>query len=192
MRYLSFSLLFAFVLTSLFSCTDTKENKDTDEKVALMAANWSDTTALAKAIDVFYKDSVLRKGDIALPVRDGFIQSKIPYHYLMLHKIYRPQFKLASPTIGSMPVLMLSDSDSAIVDFQITWQQINPTDSLGQFVVTDNFLQSFKNQPRYEWIQEDNKYWIRKNVERDINTTEKSQNRFIDMELKDFQKQKAK
>jgi len=163
MRYLIYSLLVSVFITSLFSCTDSKQSKE-EEKVALMKANWSDTTALAKAIDVYYKDSVFKKGEIALGVRDAFIRSKIPYHYLQLHKIYRPKFKLSSPTVGYMPVLMLSGNDSAIVDFQITWQQPNVSDSVGQFVVTDNFLQTISNTPRYEWVEEDN-YWIRKNVE---------------------------
>jgi hypothetical protein len=171
MRYLIYSLLVSVFIGILFSCTDSKQNKE-EEKVALMKANWSDTMALAKAIDVFYTDSVLNQGKIALDVRDAVIRSKVPYHYLQLHKIYRPKFKLASATMGYMPVLMISGVDSVIVDFQITWQQISPKDSLGKFMVTDKFAQLVNNQPRYEWIQEE-EYWIRKNVETPLNEIKK-------------------
>ncbi len=165
MRYLVYSLvLFVFVI-ALFSCVDSKESKTQEQKeVVLMKANWSDSTAIAKSIDIFYKDSVLKKGKASLKVRDAFVKSHSPYQYLQLHKIYRPNFKVASSTVGYMPVLMLSGGDSAIVDFQVTWQQPNPSDSIGKFVVTETFLQTINNQPRYEWTQED-KYWIRKNVE---------------------------
>ena len=178
MRHLISILCLFIVLGGLFSC-GTKENKE-EEKVVLMKANWSDTTALAKAIDIYYKDSVIKQGKIAMDVRDAFIPSRLPYQYLQLHKIYRPKFKVASPTIGYMPVLMLSGKDSAIVDFQITWQQPNPKDSVGEFVVTDNFLQTIGNTPRYEWIEEDN-YWIRKNVEqpKDLKTNQIDASNFI-------------
>lgn len=164
MRYL-ISLFLSVLVMGLSSCKDTNEKNTQDkESIALAAADWSDTTALAKAIDVFYKDSVLKQGNISLKVRDAFMRSSNPYQYLQLHKIYRSKFKLAAPTVGYMPVLMLSGKDSAIVDFQISWLRVNPNDSIGKFVVTDKFLQTIENQSRYEWIQEDN-YWIRKNVE---------------------------
>ncbi|WP_375559044.1 hypothetical protein ACE193_15035 [Bernardetia sp. OM2101] len=187
MRCLIYSLFLSVLIGSLFSCTDSKQNKE-EEKVALMKANWSDTTALAKAIDVFYKDSVFKNGKIALEVRDGTIKSKAPYRYLQLHKIYRPKFKLTSSTVGYMPVLMLSGADSAIVDFQLTWQQISPKDSLGKFMVTDKFLQSVNHQARYEWIQE-GEYWIRKNVEvSEQNQQRKGRGNGLDIDPKSLKK----
>lgn len=164
MRYLIYSL-FVVLLFSLFSCDSSKNTETENGSVKLMKANWSDTTALAKSIDVFYKDSVLKQGNVALELRDPFLRSGRPYQYLQLHKVKRPDFKLASPTMGYMPVLMLSGNDSAIVDFQISWVQPDPKDSVGKFMVTDKFLQTIKNQPRYQWTQE-KEYWIRVNVER--------------------------
>lgn len=163
MYYIKYSLVLLINVLILSACSNSREDKK-EETVALMQANWSDTTALAKAIDVFYKDSVLGKGKVSLEVRDGIISSNNPYTYLQLHKIYRPKFKLTSPTVGYMPVLMLSGNDSAIVDFQISWLQPNLADSLGKFLVTDTFLQLMKNTPRYEWVKEE-EYWTRKNVE---------------------------
>jgi hypothetical protein len=163
MRYLIYSL-FVVVMLSLYSCDTSKSTENENDAVALMKPNWGDTVALAKSIDIFYTDSVLKRGKVSLEVRDPFLRKGRPNQYLQLYKIKRPDFKLFSPTIGYMPVLMLSGNDSSIVDFQITWQQPNPKDSLGKFVVTDKFLQTTKNQPRYEWVKE-NEYWIRKNTE---------------------------
>lgn len=164
MRYSIYSLVLLVLLGTFFSCTDTNTSQEKNETVSLVKVNWADTTQIAKAIDVFYKDSVLKKGKVALEIRDPLMKSHHPYYYLQLHKIYRQDFKPATATIGYMPVLMLSSKDSTIVDFQITWTQKSPQDSAGYFVVTDKFLQSIANQPRYEWEQE-GEYWVRKNVE---------------------------
>ncbi|AFM04450.1 hypothetical protein Fleli_2067 [Bernardetia litoralis DSM 6794] len=165
MRYLFsyiYIFLFSVVLIGFYSCTNSKtEEKNT---VALAAVNWNDTTTMGKVINDYYKDSVFKAGKIAMKIRDPFINSKLPYQHLQLHKVLRPQFKRASSTIGYMPVLMMGLSDSAIVDFQITWTQIAPTDSTGKFVVTDVFLQRIGKEFRYEWVKEE-EYWIRKNIE---------------------------
>lgn len=164
MRYSIFSLLLFVLLGVFFSCTETSNKDKEEQNVSLMKVDWTDTTALAKAVDVFYKDSVLKKGKVALEIRDPLLKSHHPYRYLQLHKLYRQQFKPATSTVGYMPVLMLSGSDSAIVDFQITWLQKSPQDSAGYFFVTDRFLQSVGNTPFYEW-EEQNGYWARKNIE---------------------------
>ncbi len=180
MRYLIYSLLITVFITGLLSCSDKKSTEDETENVALMVANWNDTTAIGKAVNDFYRDSVLKNGKVFLEVRDGTIRSKIPYHYLQLNKVYRKQFKPTTPTTGYIPVLMTSGSDSVIVDFQIAWVQVKPDDSTGRFVVMDRFIQLAGNQPRYEWIKEE-EYWIRKNVEMPPNTKNKGD--IIDMKI---------
>ena len=155
--------LFSVLLISLYSCNDSKTTEK-ETSVALMAANWTDTTTMGKVINDYYKDSVSKVGKISMEIRDPFMNSRRPNYYVQLQKVLRPQFKKASPTVGYMPVLMHGVTDSVIVDFQITWQQTDPKDSTGKFVVTDVCLQRVGKQPRYEWVQEGD-YWIRKNVE---------------------------
>jgi hypothetical protein len=162
MRYL-YILLFLVIAIGFYSCTDT-EQKQENNKVALVAANWNDTTTMGKVINDYYKDSVFKVRKTVMEIRDPFMNSRMPYQYLQLIKVLRPQFKQTSKTMGFMPVFMTGFLDSAIVDFQITWTQPNPNDSAGVFVVTDKLVQRVGNQPRYEWTQE-GEYWIRKNVE---------------------------
>jgi hypothetical protein len=161
MRYL-YPVLFSILLLAFYSCTDSKEK---ETAVVLSVANWNDTTTMGKVINNYYKDSVFKTGKIAMEIRDPFMNKRTPYHYLQLQKVLRPEFKKTSKTVGYMPVFMKGlSSDSVIVDFQLTWQQPNPTDSAGVFVVTDKSVQRVGSQSRYEWVQ-DGEYWIRRNVE---------------------------
>ncbi len=159
MRYL-YSLFVLVLFVGLYSCETTQEEKG----VPLSPANWNDTTAIGKLINDYYKDSVFKVGKIAMEIKDPSLNKSNPYLYMELQKVLRPKLKQTSATTAYMPVLMFELRDSAIVDFQIEWQQLNPNDSAGTFVVVDKFVQKFGTQPRYEWVKED-EFWIRKNVE---------------------------
>ena len=191
MRSFIYSLFIFLGLSSMFGCTTSSSEEKEQKTVTLQQANWNDTTTLAKVIDKYYQDSVFRKGKIALKVRDPFLRSSVPYRHLQLHKIHRPDFKLTTPTVGYMPVLMLVGSDSAIVDFQLTWKQTNPYDSTGTFVVTDQFVQTLRNQPRYEWVKEE-KYWTRRNVEIPAEYKNRRENPLVDSDKIDQREIKQK
>lgn len=152
------------MILGLYSCT-SKQDSENESRVPLMKVDWSDTTTIGKVINDYYKDSVFKLNKGALEIRDPFMNSYLPYRYTQLQKVLRPHFKQTTPLVGYMPTLMRElTGDSVIVDFQITWQQISPEDSLGKFIVTDKFIQKVNEQLHYEWIKEGD-YWIRKNVE---------------------------
>lgn len=176
MRYL-YSLFLLACVISFYSCTDSSKKEEVT--IPLTVANWNDTTAIAKVINDYYKDSVFKAGKIAMEIRDPFMNRQLPYQYLELQRVLRTRLKQTSPTVAYMPVLMISLKDSAIVDFQIEWQQPNPSDSAGVFVVTDKFIQKMGTELRYDWVKE-NKYWIRKNVEMPEEYKQKSEYEAID------------